>query len=183
MASFEIEPGLQAMSLVGLGLEGHSFGVSDWFDGYSYSYFWGDFSYHIYAREAGYSVTDTHRDSRDLIAEFTSPSLKLAEKWLLVRVGSIFRSFTRLPEIELPRTLLQIKVGYNIVEIGAGLFTLSSGGSKCLPFELSDWGERPVNCVKYSHIVDLPLPGLIESYRSETGAPFLRDYVVSQGEV
>lgn len=181
MASFELEPGLREMSLKGL--SGCDFRESGWFDGYSYIYFGGDFNHHIYLRDGKYCVTDTHRDSRDLVSEFKSPHLELAEKWLLVKIGPIYRSVMGIPEIELPFLRPQIKVGYSICGIGAGFFTLSGPGGLFLPFELYDWDERPTNCVRYSHVVDLPLPGLIESYRSETGAPFLRDYVVSQGEV
>ncbi|RRD52962.1 hypothetical protein EII12_03380 [Buchananella hordeovulneris] len=104
-------------------------------------------------------------------------SLELVQSWLLVRVGKMYGSLMRLPEIELPYLREHVKSGYDMVEVECSRYSLQRLDGSLMPIVFRDSGPLPFRIVEYSHVADLPLPGLIESCKSEVGAQFSQDHV------
>lgn len=72
-------------------------------------------------------------------------------------------------------------MGLTPVLTANGCYSLRCKDGSVIPILISDYSFKSIRVAKYSHVADLPLPGLIESYKSETGAPFLQDYVKGGG--
>lgn len=177
--SFDLGPGMEDFALCEPGSCGRGFFASRYLDGYVYRCFRCGFNRCIYKEGDLYVVEGDDQGVSDSQPIVYGGSLELVERALLVELGGRYRLVKGLPQVALPFRLDQIKPGYKVVKAGRVRCSLGRLDDTLLPLVFLESGSPSYNIVKYSHVVDLPLPGLIESYKSETGAPFLQDYVVT----
>ncbi|RRD52929.1 DUF4237 domain-containing protein [Buchananella hordeovulneris] len=177
--SFDLAPGMEDLVLCEPGSWGRGFFASRYLDGYVYRCFRCGFNRCIYKEGDLYVVEGDDQGVSDAQPIVYGGSLELVERALLVEVGGLYRLVKGLPQVALPFRLDQINAGYKVVKAGRVRCSLGRLDGTFLPLVFLESGPPSYNIVKYSHVVDLPLPGLIESYKSETGAPFLQDYVVT----
>ncbi|WP_371174534.1 Imm61 family immunity protein [Buchananella felis] len=149
--------------------------------GYAFG-FAGDLYIHIYKERGLYKVGGSERAS-SIWAELFSSRLDAAERWFIKRVGEIHRHFMSLPEIKLPGGAAEVNSGYEVRALGAAWSTLDRSDGTTVPITMSgDFTGKFCRIVEYSHIADLPVGDLAQSYMDPAGAPLLSDYVVKRAD-
>ncbi|WP_371151499.1 Imm61 family immunity protein [Buchananella felis] len=145
--------------------------------GYSFGYA-GDLSIHIFKEKGLYKVGASER-YEDVFVDLVSRRLDAAERWFVKCVGDVRRAYyDGSPTIELPAGLKDVRAGYQVRGLeGAWSTLVRSDGTEVPVAILGTVWEDYSNIAKYSHIADLPVGELAQSYMDPAGAPLLSDYV------
>ncbi|WP_371164174.1 Imm61 family immunity protein [Buchananella felis] len=144
--------------------------------GYSFGYA-GDLSIHIFKEKGLYKVGTASRD-RSAFPYVVSRRLDVAERWFVKCVGDVRRTYDGSPTIRLPAGLSDVRAGYQVRRLeGAWSTLVRSDGTEVSVAILGTVWEDYSDIAKYSHIADLPVGELAQSYMDPAGAPLLSDYV------
>ncbi|WP_371164176.1 Imm61 family immunity protein [Buchananella felis] len=142
--------------------------------------FGGNIYVHIFKEKGLYKVGTSER-YEDVFVELVSPRFDAAERWFVKCVGDVRRTYDGCPTIELPRGLSDVRAGYQVRRLeGAWSTLVRSDGAEVPVAVLGTVTERHSNIAEYSHIADLPVGDLAQSYMDPAGAPLLSDYVVKR---
>ncbi|WP_371164171.1 Imm61 family immunity protein [Buchananella felis] len=140
--------------------------------------FGGNIYVHIFKEKGLYKVGASERDE-DVFVELVSPRFGAAERWFVKCVGDVRRAYyDGSPTIELPAGSKDVRAGYQVRGLeGAWSTLVRSDGTEVPVAVLGTVTERHSNIVEYSHIADLPVGELAQSYMDPAGAPLPSDYV------
>ncbi|OKL51191.1 Imm61 family immunity protein [Buchananella hordeovulneris] len=177
MASFALNPLLLQLRIDEDEIDGAGFSGSPTQDGHTFHYSLGEFHYHLLRVDGQFQVGQSSRNDDKTFVDLVSPDLEAAERWLIYLVGGNYRMARRLPELLIPYLRDQVRSGYALEELGTREYSLRRPDGSVIPLQMRESGGRSMRIVKYSHLADLPVAQLVESYLAADAAPLLTQYL------
>lgn len=98
------------------------------------------------------------------------------ERFLVREIGDSYRIYNRLPAIDLPHAPESVREGYQVVHIGAEVFSLRRPDGTQLGMQIEDYPPTVPHTCRFSHLADRPLKSLVESYLQPAGTPLFADF-------